>query len=141
LGTLAPPFSDFFLHGPQNLSQTSQAETLQTRRYLDQLIQRLPSADFEELKYEIGFITSDFEKLERRIFAQPLGDDLGETCSLCCEAYRAGDGVVSLPKCKHVFHRKCVAKWLLRKPLCPSCRNNVKRALNDLKPGPPQHNG
>jgi len=26
------------------------------------------------------------------------------------------------PACRHVFHKKCITKWLERKPTCPCCR-------------------
>lgn len=45
----------------------------------------------------------------------------GEPCSICHEAYGAGDEVVELP-CDHCFHPDCVMPWLEAHNTCPVCR-------------------
>ena len=42
----------------------------------------------------------------------------GDTCSICLEACVSG---VEL-ECHHVFHKKCIEKWLDTKMTCPNCR-------------------
>jgi len=42
----------------------------------------------------------------------------GDTCSICLEPCVSG---VEL-ECKHVFHKKCIEKWLDTNPTCPNCR-------------------
>lgn len=48
------------------------------------------------------------------------------TCAICLVSYSPGDAATwaSNPQCVHVFHRDCIAEWLLKKdePLCPCCR-------------------
>ena len=50
------------------------------------------------------------------------------TCIICLSPYSAGDVVAwsANKKCPHVFHRKCVLKWLVNKASldCPCCREN-----------------
>ncbi|KAL2610570.1 hypothetical protein R1flu_029143 [Riccia fluitans] len=47
-----------------------------------------------------------------------------DTCSICLEKEVAGEVVRRLP-CIHVFHRQCIDKWLLQKPVCPTCKVHI----------------
>ena len=53
-----------------------------------------------------------------------LEADMAEDCSVCLETMLTGAEVRSLP-CAHVFHRKCVDKWLVRKRKCPLCKLDI----------------
>lgn len=51
-----------------------------------------------------------------------------QTCPICLETFKNGTEI-SFSKnfeCVHVFHRLCIADWLLRNDdhLCPMCRCN-----------------
>ncbi len=52
------------------------------------------------------------------------GEDQGQECSICMEAFKVGDVVSFSPAegCYHVFHHNCLRRWLLRKTDCPCCR-------------------
>jgi len=50
-----------------------------------------------------------------------------ECCNICCEDYIVGQYKRILPSCNHVFHKKCVDKWLKTKSNCPICRNELKK--------------
>ena len=50
-----------------------------------------------------------------------------ECCNICCEDYVVGQYKRTLPSCNHVFHKKCVDKWLKSKSNCPICRNELKK--------------
>jgi len=50
-----------------------------------------------------------------------------ECCNICCEDYITGQYKRTLPACKHIFHKKCVDKWLKSKSNCPICRNELKK--------------
>ena len=50
-----------------------------------------------------------------------------ECCNICCEDYIIGQYKRILPSCNHVFHKKCVDKWLKTKSNCPICRNELKK--------------
>ncbi|KAL7470824.1 hypothetical protein ACHAXS_011103 [Conticribra weissflogii] len=43
-------------------------------------------------------------------------------CPVCTDNFRAGDTVVRLPLCGHVFHEGCVVAWLTKHNTCPYCR-------------------
>nr|XP_043633631.1 RING-H2 finger protein ATL70-like [Erigeron canadensis] len=46
-------------------------------------------------------------------------------CSICLADYKPSVDVVRLlPKCDHLFHRKCIDTWLRVHPTCPVCRNS-----------------
>lgn len=49
-----------------------------------------------------------------------LVDDL--TCPICLKVYKNKSAVVKSEDCDHVFHYKCLKKWLEYKPSCPICR-------------------
>ncbi len=60
-----------------------------------------------------------------------------ESCFICFEEYKSGEYKRVLPQCGHVFHKKCIDKWLKQKSTCPHCRcdlmKDVKITLDDLK--------
>mmetsp|Transcript_28609 Transcript_28609/g.52247 ORF Transcript_28609/g.52247 Transcript_28609/m.52247 type:complete len:179 (-) Transcript_28609:1025-1561(-) len=53
-------------------------------------------------------------------------DAIIEPCVICFSDYEEGDHVCwsRNTMCHHVFHRECVAEWLLRHDECPCCRLN-----------------
>lgn len=49
-----------------------------------------------------------------------------DTCSVCLGEYVVGEEVRVMPKCRHVFHRQCIDRWLTTgSALCPVCRERV----------------
>lgn len=64
--------------------------------------------------------------LPRRRLEQGMSgtqDDQGE-CSICMGKVKFGVEVVELP-CKHWFHPRCIAEWLLLNTTCPLCRRKA----------------
>ncbi|KAJ0771325.1 putative transcription factor C2H2 family [Helianthus annuus] len=53
-----------------------------------------------------------------------LVDANGSGCSICLADYKPADVIRLLPECGHLFHRKCIDKWLRVHPTCPVCRNS-----------------
>lgn len=47
------------------------------------------------------------------------------TCAICLQELEQGDIARALPACKHTFHMKCVDQWLLRRVVCPVCRQHA----------------
>ncbi|XP_057523554.1 uncharacterized protein LOC130803465 [Amaranthus tricolor] len=45
------------------------------------------------------------------------------TCSICLENMSNDGDNLKIIRCKHVFHRKCLLKWLSKKQSCPCCRS------------------
>ncbi|KAK4840526.1 hypothetical protein QYF36_010998 [Acer negundo] len=42
-------------------------------------------------------------------------------CSICLESVDVGEIVARMP-CSHLFHTRCITRWLHKKPTCPLCR-------------------
>ncbi|GFT64550.1 TRAF-interacting protein [Nephila pilipes] len=45
-------------------------------------------------------------------------------CVICTDLFDTGIGIVST-QCGHVFHSKCLFKWIDRSKTCPECRGPV----------------
>lgn len=46
-------------------------------------------------------------------------------CSVCYEQLKSGEYVRELPLCKHIFHKKCIDRWMKQdceRMSCPLCR-------------------
>ena len=70
-------------------------------------------------------VRKDF--VERVLSGRTLTKDVngeGELCAICLGGYKAGDEVSrsTTGRCQHLFHRGCIAGWLVRKSICPVCR-------------------
>ncbi|KAK3042251.1 hypothetical protein RJ639_001846 [Escallonia herrerae] len=50
----------------------------------------------------------------------------GGTCSICHEDFVLRDMVNRLP-CSHIFHTRCILRWLKRSNTCPLCRSKVHK--------------
>ncbi|KAK2977665.1 hypothetical protein RJ640_015662 [Escallonia rubra] len=48
----------------------------------------------------------------------------GGECSICHEDFVPRDMVNRLP-CSHIFHTRCILRWLKRSNTCPLCRSKV----------------
>ena len=85
----------------------------------------LPNRGNEEID-----MTIICEKLKLTTFKRKIGghklikkDDpiLNEKCTICLDKYKIGTYKKRL-ECKHVFHKKCIDKWLKNEDHCPMCR-------------------
>ncbi|URD75317.1 Zinc finger, C3HC4 type (RING finger) [Musa troglodytarum] len=46
-----------------------------------------------------------------------------QSCVICMEEFVSGEELWVLPRCKHLFHGKCIKRWLLSPSMtCPVCR-------------------
>lgn len=59
--------------------------------------------------------------------------DRGTTCDICILEFEVGDEVAWSPNltCSHTFHKDCILDWLVRKPTCPSCRQDYLKGNAD----------
>ena len=46
------------------------------------------------------------------------------TCPICLEDIKCKDLYIS--SCNHIYHKKCIYKWLESKNTCPTCRYNIQ---------------
>ncbi|XP_076953066.1 E3 ubiquitin-protein ligase BIG BROTHER-like [Bidens hawaiensis] len=47
-----------------------------------------------------------------------------EMCAICQESFKIGEQIIRLP-CVHLYHKKCIIKWLNLKKNCPMCQKEV----------------
>ncbi|KAF7635733.1 RING-type domain-containing protein, partial [Meloidogyne graminicola] len=49
-----------------------------------------------------------------------------ECCSICLDEFKLNERAQQLIQCNHIFHKKCIQKWLKKNSTCPLCRKIVK---------------
>lgn len=54
------------------------------------------------------------------------GDDSNACCSICLNSDQ--EAMVKT-KCAHIFHSKCLAKWVIQKTTCPMCRTSLTKKI------------
>ena len=52
-----------------------------------------------------------------------------ENCTICLENFKGTD-IIKEFSCKHIFHKKCLLKWLEKSNDCPLCKHNM---IDDIK--------
>ncbi|KAJ3127116.1 hypothetical protein HK098_006813 [Nowakowskiella sp. JEL0407] len=76
---------------------------------------------------------ADLSKITKSTLAGK-SQSLLETCTICLECFQIREKVRTLPSCQHLFHKRCIDKWLLkRSTACPNCRLDVRIALGTGK--------
>jgi hypothetical protein len=101
------------------------------------------SGDNENVEYHIYYEIreeDEYEEEEKTSFTncKEINSNLGkfekikdndqlilncECCNICCSTYNKGEYKRVIPSCQHVFHKKCVDKWLKTNGSCPLCRD------------------
>eukprot|EP01053_Blabericola_migrator_P009889 Blabericola_migrator_1__9888@NODE_544_length_7726_cov_166_284763_g411_i0_p5_GENE_NODE_544_length_7726_cov_166_284763_g411_i0NODE_544_length_7726_cov_166_284763_g411_i0_p5_ORF_typecomplete_len161_score11_21zfRING_2/PF13639_6/2e14zfRING_11/PF17123_5/1_7e10zfC3HC4_2/PF13923_6/3e07zfrbx1/PF12678_7/4_6e07zfrbx1/PF12678_7/5_2e02zfC3HC4_3/PF13920_6/7_9e07zfRING_UBOX/PF13445_6/4_9e06zfRING_5/PF14634_6/1_9e05zfC3HC4/PF00097_25/4_6e05ProkRING_4/PF14447_6/83ProkRING_4/PF14447_6/0_00017zfANAPC11/PF12861_7/0 len=98
----------------------------------EELRTRWGRARFDSFAYGLSpFYRAGLEPDEIiRLPSELVGDNPEEwqkdLCSICLEGFNPGDSVRVLPSCQHRFHQGCADLWLLRRALCPNCKNALK---------------
>lgn len=79
--------------------------------------------------------TEQLEEVMERVedyFGITNARERGTACDICLLDFEVDEEVAwsPNPECIHSFHKDCVLDWLMRKPSCPSCRNNYLESKN-----------
>lgn len=75
------------------------------------------------------FLETKFEKLienKKIIFYENHHDT--DFCSICLDTFKITEPnikTIQLNKCKHIFHSKCLQKWIDYNDNCPLCRTLI----------------
>jgi len=51
--------------------------------------------------------------------------DKDKQCSICMEDYEEDSSVSKSVSCLHLFHEKCLTKWIEINKTCPICRSDI----------------
>ena len=73
-------------------------------------------------------------ELKPKIFNEKINFNNCDSCSICCENFTLGKSEVSITPCSHVFHYKCIIKWVNEKnkdPNCPNCNYKFIEYMNN----------
>jgi deltex-like protein len=68
------------------------------------------------------------------MFVSESCEATADLCSICFESLNDGNPVVSLFKCKHVFHRFCIDQCLKFSTRCPGCRILIGKTPQGTSP-------
>lgn len=75
--------------------------------------------------HPLNIISEDYNK-----HIKTNDNPICDVCPICFDDLTE-NGIISLEKCNHKYHNKCIDEWFLRSDTCPVCRENVK---NSSKP-------
>jgi hypothetical protein len=64
-------------------------------------------------------------------YKKATSDHAADTCSICLDHYTTATYTRTLP-CGHMFHKKCVDKWLKQTFHCPYCRHTYPIPLEKV---------
>ena len=54
-----------------------------------------------------------------------------DKCAICLLKYKGVDMIKEFP-CKHIFHKKCILKWLQKSNQCPMCKYDISKDVNKI---------
>ena len=53
-----------------------------------------------------------------------------DNCAICLQKFKGTD-IIKEFCCKHIFHKKCLLKWLKSSNICPLCKYNLMDKINN----------
>ena len=69
---------------------------------------------------EFEMIEIRAEKFEPTNYRESFTEN--EVCAICLEKYKEDQMVSKWMGCNHLFHHKCIQRWVRNKPNCPLCK-------------------
>ncbi|GMH20912.1 hypothetical protein Nepgr_022754 [Nepenthes gracilis] len=78
----------------------------------------------DEMLEAVPTKTSAIEALEKVWIDETPATQAMSECAICLEEFEVGTEVTKMP-CRHIYHGRCILKWLERTHFCPSCRFNM----------------
>ena len=98
---------------------------------LERLVSGMSGSDID-IDNKIGLSSNEIGMIKKRFYTQSFMNHLSgqqDSCAVCVEHFKERDEILNLPKCNHLYHPKCVQAWLVKSPLCPLCRSNIRLNL------------
>mmetsp|Transcript_65486 Transcript_65486/g.173538 ORF Transcript_65486/g.173538 Transcript_65486/m.173538 type:complete len:205 (-) Transcript_65486:185-799(-) len=72
-----------------------------------------------------GGVSASAEALERNTTLVAPEDMKNMSCSICLQNFHESHTVVKTNRCGHVFHKKCLCRWVCVARMCPLCRGDL----------------
>lgn len=72
-----------------------------------------------------GLSEDSLKKLPCHMILEEIKAAQSICCTICLQDIEVGETARTLPRCHHVFHLKCVDRWLIKHGSCPVCRQEV----------------
>ncbi|KAI3833187.1 hypothetical protein MKX03_027520 [Papaver bracteatum] len=97
--------------------------------------------ELTELEERIGIVKTGLSKeiilkqLKTRVHTtsrDSTGEEETEICTVCQDKYENQDKIATLD-CKHEYHQDCITKWLVRKNVCPICKGQALKTMEESK--------
>ncbi|KAJ4711290.1 RING/U-box superfamily protein [Melia azedarach] len=117
---------------PMNVSITKKQDVyVHYDRYLMDMAMRESEAEFERTNY--GMVPASkpaLETLLRRVKIEGenrprkkrrTSEESRQNCTICLQKLAIGSNAISMP-CSHLFHHRCIFRWLKQSHYCPVCR-------------------
>lgn len=110
---------------------------------LSMVQQKMYNSKFNFMKFQpeltIEFFQQPLQEKETEIlgdeFTQKIDDPSNlphdDLCPICFNEFAKGDEIMSIPICKHQYHKDCILPWFKNQNNCPSCRSIIR--VNMLK--------
>lgn len=78
----------------------------------------------------------EMDKINKSFFKENINEnDESKICTICLEEIKGKEHKVKLNKCNHIFHKKCLNKYLKETLLnfkCPNCKKDYSKNLNNI---------
>lgn len=68
----------------------------------------------------------DDQEMASALVSEIYEENEGETCSICLEAFTAGETIKRISVCQHRYHGSCIDPWIRDNNNCPLCRRVVE---------------
>ncbi|KAI3876851.1 hypothetical protein MKW92_039189 [Papaver armeniacum] len=78
------------------------------------------------------FISSHLKTRVHTTYGDSMGEEETEICTVCQDGYENKDKIATLD-CKHEYHQNCITQWLLQKNVCPVCKGQALKTMEESK--------
>lgn len=89
-----------------------------------QVLETMPVCQEELIYFKDNF---EFFFIKPTKEAKPPNDK--SECVICFDDISEGSNTIAFPKCGHLYHYRCLEKWLKKKPLCAFCKNDFRKGF------------
>lgn len=101
------------------------------------VVKNLISDLSNELDSDLIVDVVNIEKVNRQFFKMNKNTKIcnDNFCTICQNTIKKGEHKTQLCDCNHIFHKKCLSKYLKLNKMnfdCPNCKKSYKKLLNKI---------